>query len=525
MPHGSRSAAPSSLRSPSRPPRPTRSLRVAPGVALALTLLTLAGAAVATATDFPDGAAVVSNVDDCFPWAPDVASHPDGGSLVAWQNQTAIERRLLDRDLAAGQERRLLSSGLPVYEPAVAVRADGSAAVAWAVPQQDAIRAVVVDADGSLHAGFFLQPFDGLEVVDLGLTLGEDGESFLAYQRVSLDAVRFDEDGVLEVIDFGDGGDRVSLVEHAGVFWHAWVTHLPTSPPSASVTLHRRSLDGTSLGGLAGSIEFGTITDTALAVDGLGRVWFAWSSPGDGLRVRVFSAEGDPISGPIEVAGGNRSIDHLDFAVDAGGNAIVVWEQYVGGFGFSDLNVWGRRLRASGALGLPFLIADGERDAGSVGFSYQQPAVAVSGPGEATVVASTWRPVIVDPPPCGSEALGAFAVQVPLGEPTDLLLQDGRFRVSVDWVAPGGAVSAANAAPGSDLSGSFWFFQEENKELEVKVLDGSAINGHFWIYASALTDLAFELRIVDQATGDARSYTATAGEVFVLRDVEAFDAP
>jgi hypothetical protein len=49
----------------------------------------------------------------------------------------------------------------------------------------------------------------------------------------------------------------------------------------------------------------------------------------------------------------------------------------------------------------------------------------------------------------------------------------------------------------SEESGLLWFFDRENVEVLVKVLNGCAINGHRWVYVSPATDVAFNLRVTD----------------------------
>ena len=54
---------------------------------------------------------------------------------------------------------------------------------------------------------------------------------------------------------------------------------------------------------------------------------------------------------------------------------------------------------------------------------------------------------------------------------------------------------------GSDKSGLLWFFERDNAEILVKVLDGCAVNGHRWVFAAPVTTLAFNLRVDETATG------------------------
>ena len=94
------------------------------------------------------------------------------------------------------------------------------------------------------------------------------------------------------------------------------------------------------------------------------------------------------------------------------------------------------------------------------------------------------------------------------GAPGVLCLQD-RFRVTVAWSNPrppfGSGVGTAAAFAG-DQSGTFWFFDPANVELIVKVLDGSSLNDHFWVFHGALTDVEYWISVLDTETGRGRTY-------------------
>jgi hypothetical protein len=78
------------------------------------------------------------------------------------------------------------------------------------------------------------------------------------------------------------------------------------------------------------------------------------------------------------------------------------------------------------------------------------------------------------------------------------------------------------ASPLTTDTGTFWFFDASNTELIVKVLDARAINGHFWVYYGALSNVEYTLRITDTATGRVRTYENPAGTFASRGDVEAF---
>src|SRR4051812_4793061 len=106
---------------------------------------------------------------------------------------------------------------------------------------------------------------------------------------------------------------------------------------------------------------------------------------------------------------------------------------------------------------------------------------------------------------------------------THLCLGYGRFQVDVDWNLPGGIAGKGQAVPLTDDTGSFWFFDNSNLELVVKVLDGRAVNGHFWVYYGGLSDVEYRITITDTATGVREIYVNPAGRLASGSDTAAFD--
>ncbi|HEX9942314.1 MAG TPA: hypothetical protein VGG03_09880 [Thermoanaerobaculia bacterium] len=95
---------------------------------------------------------------------------------------------------------------------------------------------------------------------------------------------------------------------------------------------------------------------------------------------------------------------------------------------------------------------------------------------------------------------------------TSLCLNRGRFRVEVAWNA-NGATGAGKVVPGAAAdSGLFWFFDPEDWDLMVKVLDRCALNGHYWVFAAATTDVHYVLTVTDTATGRVARYESPAGK-------------
>lgn len=142
--------------------------------------------------------------------------------------------------------------------------------------------------------------------------------------------------------------------------------------------------------------------------------------------------------------------------------------------------------------------------------------------------------------PPGAAPLGLLplrGVQLPLRAPDagpragsctgggdELCLLGGRFRVKVSWrnQHAGGTTGAGTAVPRTDESGLFWFFDRQNLELAVKVLDGRAVNDRFWVFYGALSEVEYWIEVEDTATGARRIYHNPPGYLCGQGDTAAF---
>ncbi|HKD19900.1 MAG TPA: hypothetical protein VKG23_18760, partial [Thermoanaerobaculia bacterium] len=119
-----------------------------------------------------------------------------------------------------------------------------------------------------------------------------------------------------------------------------------------------------------------------------------------------------------------------------------------------------------------------------------------------------------DPASSSTVYVGSWGVQRITFAPTTpcvadaqtLCLNGGRFRVQATFRSPTVTSGVGQSAPISDVSGSFWFFDAANLEIIVKVLDGSAVNDHFWVLYGALSDVEFSITVTDAVTGAIQSY-------------------
>jgi photosystem II stability/assembly factor-like uncharacterized protein len=113
------------------------------------------------------------------------------------------------------------------------------------------------------------------------------------------------------------------------------------------------------------------------------------------------------------------------------------------------------------------------------------------------------------PPPCGSA--------------TALCLTQDRFRVEVSWRVPAqGTSGVGTAIPITDDTGTFWFFTPNNLELMIKVLDARVINGRFWVFFGALSDVAYTVVVTDTVTGAVKRYENPSGRLASVADTDAF---
>ena len=72
----------------------------------------------------------------------------------------------------------------------------------------------------------------------------------------------------------------------------------------------------------------------------------------------------------------------------------------------------------------------------------------------------------------------------------------------------------------NDNTGAFWWFERSSLDLFVKVLDGRAVNGRWWLYAGSLTDVEFDLVVTHVVSGAERRYSNPRGTLAGFADIE-----
>ncbi len=107
-----------------------------------------------------------------------------------------------------------------------------------------------------------------------------------------------------------------------------------------------------------------------------------------------------------------------------------------------------------------------------------------------------------------------------------LCLAGGRFEVQTHWKDHNraGVHGTGTAAPieVSDESGMFWFFTRANIELVVKTLDGRGVNGHWWVFFGALSDVEYWVTVRDTSAGGQRTWYNPPKEICGQSDTTAF---
>ena len=82
-----------------------------------------------------------------------------------------------------------------------------------------------------------------------------------------------------------------------------------------------------------------------------------------------------------------------------------------------------------------------------------------------------------------------------------LCLQGTRFSVTTAWRTDKGA-GAGRAVQLTEDAGYFWFFDPDNVEVVVKILDACQHPfDHYWLFAGGLTNVSVAMTVLDTITG------------------------
>jgi hypothetical protein len=123
-----------------------------------------------------------------------------------------------------------------------------------------------------------------------------------------------------------------------------------------------------------------------------------------------------------------------------------------------------------------------------------------------------------------------FAAERCQGSDSTLCLDDQpgdqRWQISATYAAgkSGGAGHAIGLSSlGVSRGGLFWFFDSTNPEILLKVLNGCAVDQHFWVFSSATTNVGFTLTVTDTRDGRSKVYSNQDGTAAPpIQDTGAF---
>ena len=124
----------------------------------------------------------------------------------------------------------------------------------------------------------------------------------------------------------------------------------------------------------------------------------------------------------------------------------------------------------------------------------------------------------------GAELLrGASADVIRMLSTASLRSPSVAFRVRIDWRVPSqGTSGVGHGVILTSDTAYFWFFSPNNVEVVLKVVDGRAVNGHYWVFYGALSDVEYTITVTNEDTGVVRTYFNPSGTVASAADVRAF---
>lgn len=225
------------------------------------------------------------------------------------------------------------------------------------------------------------------------------------------------------------------------------------------------------------------------------------------VTARLWDAAGHRLGADIPVASSPGQLSADSVVVDDRGDFLVVWSDGLDPDS-DESHVYARLYDTAGNPTGPSVLADTLPAA-----DRYLPRAAADGRGDWLI---TWE--LADATVLARRFTSACATP-----DRTLCLQDNRFRVDVTWRNPRNhETGTGSAIPVSSDTGSFWFFNPDNLELTVKVLDGRLVNGHFWVFYASLSDVEFTITVTDTTTGRVRTFHNPPYTLASKADVTAF---
>ena len=484
---------------------------------------------------------------------PAVASDPVGNFAVAWIGReladltsSVLVRRFDAAGHSLGGEVVVASGVIVTSRPRIAIGSDGGMVAVWS--DTWTIRARRLAADGQPVGGVIaVSPpdyayHDSPDVTALragGFAVVWHTYPDTVFEPLSptddLLARVFDAAGTAQGDTFTVSLDRINksqarvAADPAGGFAIAWEDAAGYVAAGAPLEVLRFAADGTPRGSqaqvTAGPGSFSPVP--LFTADG--ELSVAWGDLGGnsffqpaGLFAQRFATDGSRLGPQLKLADGPLLGTPPDAAQDRFGHRLLVWGTPSEGTDIqTEIHA---RLFDSAWQPLQPALREGVLTPRTLDFSGAViklppwPVVAAGTAGFLTAWEGRAAPDVIQPQVTGQMLAGNC-----VGGAGTLCLQQDRFELSVAWTDPrSGATGNATAIPLTGDTGAFWFFSPGNAELLVKVLDGRPVNGHWWVFFGAFTDLEYDMTVTDAHTGVQQVYH-NAPYVFASRaDVNAF---
>ncbi len=115
----------------------------------------------------------------------------------------------------------------------------------------------------------------------------------------------------------------------------------------------------------------------------------------------------------------------------------------------------------------------------------------------------------------------ASGESTPAGE--TVYLRNDRFTVTIDTTDFMGVERPAKLVTQSEDSAVLWFFDPDNWEVLIKVLDGCDYNSRYWVFFAATTNVELTVTVTDTEADVVKQYTNELGHpADAITDTEAF---
>lgn len=509
----------------------------------ALVIVSLAAPAAATLLAQGDPIALDAP-HRCNGGDPAVAALAGGAFVVVWTDGATLSSRRLD---AAGRvvgTEIILANGQPLAPEVVGLPSGGYAAV-WFDPQRAKVFARFADAADTLgpevevgSAGPY-GDFGGLDA-----TVGPDGTLVVVWtsgEAALLRELRPDGSALATPFEVaftsGFTGFKFGLFSPVvlaapdrsiAVFWVEG-EYIPTFRRDGDIA-GRRLVRHSSASGYQevrriSSVGFGHDLEGAIAADG--SYLLAWAGtlhflspptpPIDAVFALAFGPEDTPREEYPSLLYDNLATSSAELAVAAlaGGKYVVAWQTETGAPANTRVT-FARELDANGQ-------PRGERaPLGKASSSGQvRPDVAAGADG---LLLMTWEE-LENPLALGPTCAGEHIRVRPYRTACDVgacLGEGRRFELTLDYFDPRrGVAGTGHGVRLTRDTAYFWFFAPGNVEVVAKVIDGRAVNGHFWFFWGGLTDLGLRLTLRDTVSGKVKTYRAEPGTMVSAADVSA----